>query len=82
MADIFTKMTFGVLYNIPLIAIAGGMGNWTTLLISAPLAFISHLTGLITSKWGTFSLFGKHLTWDELIRYICVTGAGVIQLIF
>jgi len=83
LADVGTKFTLGFMFAIVLAIVGIFKGNLDLLKITVPLAIGSHVIfGGIINKMGIFKLFGKELTWIEMLRYLTLTLAGIIQILF
>jgi hypothetical protein len=83
LTDIFVKATIGFLFSVILTIIAILKHNVQLLLITIPITILSHVVfGGIIQGFGEIKLFGKKLNGLELARYLCLTLAAVVQLIF
>ncbi len=75
--------TIGFLYAVVLAIIGLLRGNLGILIITAPLAILSHVIfGGVWNAPGEIKVLGKKLTWNELLRFGTLTCAGVIQILW
>ena len=81
--DVAVKGTIGSLYALVLVIIGFFQGNLDLVKITAPLAILSHVVfGGFWQVPGEIKVLGKKLTLNELLRYLTLTAAGAIQIIF
>ena len=81
--DVAVKGTIGFMYALVLAIIGFFRGNLGILIITAPLAILSHVIfGGVWNAPGEIKVLGKKLTWNELLRFGTLTCAGVIQILW
>jgi hypothetical protein len=82
LADIFTKLTLGIIFSFVLFFIGLFSKHLLTLLLSIPLAIISQVVfGGFIESLGSFKIFGKEVNVIEFFRYGVLGIAGCIQII-
>lgn len=79
LADIFTRGTIGLLICITLLSIPIIKKNW--LIYGLCCIFIISVNCLISWRnLGTYTLFGKMLTWSETITWGTITLSAVLMI--